>query len=319
MHTPRTDKVIHEGYTNDKQAGADDFQHYFNSTERLVKLCWEMETELFLLKLPTTALVGTHLMLDIETMGNTPGAAIISIGAVFIKEGKLAEEFYMRTSLESCMQSGLTCDPSTIVWWMGQDEDARKSITTESKHIGEALIQFHQWVHNACNSDFKDLQVWGNASTFDVVLIEEACRRMQYPIPWKFWGHRCYRTMKNMFPNVAKPDFVGVKHHALDDAKFQALHLISIFNHINSLQNAFDSATNINQTETHEHQENKSIPVEHASSEECSSKEICRHCIYEREFEAKRQEAADQETSTSEGSPICKVCGGPKEVCTCPA
>lgn len=248
-------------------------------------------------------------MLDLETMGNTPGAAILSIGAVFIKEGKLAEEFYMRTSLESCMEGGLTCDASTIVWWMKQDEDARKSITTtESKHIGEALVAMHEWARIACGGDFDTIEVWGNAATFDVVIIEEACRRMNYMIPWKFRGHRCYRTMKNAFPNVPKPDFVGVKHHALDDAKFQALHLINIFNHINRLQNMIDSATTpVSENQTTDEKEPSTQPVPDAATENHHSS--CRSV----------QETSQEEKTyfDNEGIPHCKTCGREKCGCEC--
>lgn len=186
-------------------------------------------------------------MIDIETMGNTPGAAILSIGAVFIKDGKLDEEFYQHIDLQSCLENGLKMDAGTVQWWMKQSDEARESITRETgANIIAVLADFFAWVSD--NAEGADVQVWGNAATFDVVLMEEAFRRVGYDIPWKFWGHRCYRTLKNLFPGVPKPEFTGIKHHALDDAKFQALHLISILEHINCLQNVSDSATNSSQT-----------------------------------------------------------------------
>lgn len=192
------------------------------------------------------------LMIDIETMGNTPGAAILSIGAVFIKDGKLAEEFYRRIDLDSCIKSGLKMDASTVEWWLKQSDDARASITIEKgQELYHVLHEFASFV-KVSTIGCGDLQVWGNASTFDVVLMEEAYRKSFIPLPWAFWTHRCYRTLKNLFPGVAKPEFTGIKHHALDDAKFQALHLINILNHINCLQNVFDSATNSPQTNEQE-------------------------------------------------------------------
>ena len=192
-------------------------------------------------------------MIDIETMGNTPGAAILSIGAVFIKDGKLAEEFYQHIDLESCLEIGLKMDAGTVQWWMQQSDDARDVIT---KGLGGradlVLCNFHHWVYAVVGNDLSGVQVWGNSSTFDVVLMEEAFRKAHIAIPWKFWGHRCYRTLKNLFPGVPKPEFTGIKHHALDDAKFQALHLINILNHINCLQNVPDSATNPPQTNEQE-------------------------------------------------------------------
>lgn len=200
------------------------------------------------------------LMIDIETMGNTPGAAILSTGAVFIKDGKLAEEFYQHIDLQSCLENGLKMDGGTVQWWMKQSDEARESITRETgDNIIAVLANFYGWVTQ--NVQGAEVQVWGNAATFDVVLMEEAFRRVGYDIPWKFWGHRCYRTLKNLFPGVPKPDFIGIKHHALDDAKFQALHLINILEHINCLQNVPDSATNPPQTNEQKNDTIPSIPV----------------------------------------------------------
>lgn len=211
------------------------------------------DTIIIPMKAPTPPPV--DLMIDIETMGNTPGAAILSIGAVFIKDGKLAEEFYQHIDLQSCLENGLKMDAGTVQWWMKQTDEARDAITRETgANIFAVLADFFSWVSEFAQG--AEVQVWGNAATFDVVLMEEAFRRVGYGIPWKFWGHRCYRTLKSLFPNVTKPEFTGIKHHALDDAKWQALHLINILNHINCLQNVFDSATNSPQT--HE-QENPAI------------------------------------------------------------
>lgn len=192
------------------------------------------------------------LMIDIETMGNTPGAAILSIGAVFIKDGKLAEEFYEHIDLESCLENGLKMDAGTVQWWMKQSDEARAAICVEKgSNIITVLCQFHNWVQE-CTGE-ASVQVWGNASTFDVVLMEEAFRKIGCEIPWKFYSHRCYRTLKNLFPGVTKPENTGIHHHALHDAKWQALHLIAILEHINCLQNDFNSATNSAQTNEQEH------------------------------------------------------------------
>lgn len=218
------------------------------------------------------------LMIDIETMGNTPGAAILSIGAVFIKDGKLAEEFYQHIDLESCGWVGLHMDVGTVQWWMKQSDDARAAITLEKgEHINHVLLSFIDWVMQSTNGGHSQVQVWGNSSTFDVVLMEEAFRKCEMDIPWKFWGHRCYRTLKNLFPGVTKPEFTGIKHHALDDAKFQALHLINILNHINCLQNVPDSATNSPQTNE---QENPVIqnPGFVQSYQTCRHEDRCATC-----------------------------------------
>lgn len=47
-----------------------------------------------------------HIMLDLETMGKGPEAAIVSIGAVevLVDEGTLGREFYAPVDLQSAME-----------------------------------------------------------------------------------------------------------------------------------------------------------------------------------------------------------------------
>lgn len=45
--------------------------------------------------------------------------------------------------------------------------------------------------------------------------------------PWAFWNDRCYRTLKAR--SELKIARTGTHHNALDDAKSQALHLITIW------------------------------------------------------------------------------------------
>lgn len=63
-----------------------------------------------------------NLMLDLETMANTPNSPVISIGAVFFdhKTGDLSASTEINISLESSMH-----DASTIMWWMKQSNDAQ--------------------------------------------------------------------------------------------------------------------------------------------------------------------------------------------------
>lgn len=70
-------------------------------------------------------------MLDIETMGNESFSSIVSIGALEfdIETGKTGKEFYVNVDLQSCMDLGLIVNASTIMWWLNQNEQARKDLT----------------------------------------------------------------------------------------------------------------------------------------------------------------------------------------------
>ena len=65
-------------------------------------------------------------MIDIETMDNRPTAAIASIGAVWFEPSGswIGRTFHMHVDLVDCQRHGLTIGADTVVWWLGQSEDA---------------------------------------------------------------------------------------------------------------------------------------------------------------------------------------------------
>lgn len=77
----------------------------------------------------------------------------------------------------------------------------------------------------------KGVRVWGNGSDFDNVILRNAYAAIGSTYPWRYNDNMCYRTIKNLAPDV-KMARQGVHHNALDDARSQALHLIAICNHL---------------------------------------------------------------------------------------
>jgi exodeoxyribonuclease VIII len=61
-----------------------------------------------------------NVMVDLETMGNGPAAAIVAIGAVEFDPdtGQLGREFYREVDLEDSAFRGGVIDASTVLWWM---------------------------------------------------------------------------------------------------------------------------------------------------------------------------------------------------------
>ena len=164
-----------------------------------------------------------HIMVDLETLGQTPGCSILSIGAVTFDPHaqKLGDEFYCVVNRASCKESGLTEDASTLAWWARQNEAARKVIAeaeTSEIDITAAMIRFasYIWKHDA-----KSVRVWGNGSDFDNAILAACYAATKQAFPWKFWNNRCFRTLKSLNPGVPMPRG-GVYHNALDDAKTQA-------------------------------------------------------------------------------------------------
>lgn len=170
----------------------------------------------------------TRIMLDLETLGTAPGSAILAIGAVKFSGGQILAEFYRRVDLKSNSQYDLKMDPSTVLWWLQQPDGARLEITKEGIHLASALTQFSEWVMTAQHNEMEpDPEMWGNGASFDNVLLSVAYERTEHTRPWKYSNDRCYRTVKNLYPDVQMVRD-GTHHNALDDARSQAMHLMAM-------------------------------------------------------------------------------------------
>jgi len=162
-------------------------------------------------------------MLDLETMSTKPNAAIIAIGAVAFNETGIVDKFYIQVRLSSCKENGLDIDPSTIIWWMKQGEEARSKFfdNETASDLVSALDSFSAFYSQHGGA------IWGNGAAFDNVILRSAYESIGVEAPWPFWVDSCYRTIKNMNP-IIELRRVGVHHNALDDAETQALHLLEI-------------------------------------------------------------------------------------------
>jgi exodeoxyribonuclease VIII len=168
-----------------------------------------------------------HLMLDLETMGNESFSSIVSIGALEfdIDSGETGKEFYINVDLQSCLDLGLVINASTVMWWLKQNEQARKDLTEKKGiHIIQALINFS----NFCN---KDYEVWGNSARFDCGILQNAYNKAKMDIPWDFRKERCLRTLTSFKPEI-KNAFtnIGTAHNALSDCYFQVGYCVAIWN-----------------------------------------------------------------------------------------
>lgn len=183
-----------------------------------------------------------HIMLDLETMGNGNRAAIVAIGAcefdphntplVYGQEPSIARTFYEKINLQSSIDAGMQIDASTVLWWMQQSDEARKST------FGGVVISLHDacvalagFVNQVSAHTMKDAAMWGNGATFDNVIIRSAFKAVGIDPPWSFRNDKCYRTVINLLPENRQPPFErsGTAHNALDDAITQALYLQKVY------------------------------------------------------------------------------------------
>ena len=179
----------------------------------------------------------THLMVDMETMGNSPDAPIVSIGAVFFdpSTGNTGAEFYQVVSLESSMSFGMKPDASTIQWWLKQSSEARSAILVdEAMGLLETLELLADFIaENAANGSHT-VQLWGNGRSFDNVILRRAYALTDPPFAVPFWNDRDVRTMVELGKSVGiNPrfdiPFEGDMHNALSDARHQVKYVSAIW------------------------------------------------------------------------------------------
>lgn len=170
------------------------------------------------------------VMVDVECMGKRPDAAVVSLGAVFfdLQTCSLGPTFLQTIHLGSAVTHGGTMDPGTVMWWLGQSDEARKGIRFDGRDIALVLGDFADFLGRTCR--LADVRPWGNNDWFDIPKIESAYERLGASVPWYWTNVRDFRTVRNLNPQVeydykSKGDSA---HNALADAIFQAEHLFKI-------------------------------------------------------------------------------------------
>lgn len=179
----------------------------------------------------------SHLMVDLETMGNKANAPIVSIGAVFFDPdtGTAGAEFYKIISLESAMSSGGIPDASTIIWWLKKSPEARAEIVADDAiPLDDALLQFNEFIaENAANGS-ASVQVWGNGASFDNVILKSSYDRTGIHCPWVHRNDRDVRTIVELGKAVGftpryEIPFEGEVHKAIADAHHQVKYVSAIW------------------------------------------------------------------------------------------
>ncbi len=179
----------------------------------------------------------THLMVDMETMGNSPDAPIVSIGAVFFdpSTGNTGAEFYQVVRLESSMSFGMKPDASTIQWWLKQSSEARSAILVdEAMGLRETLELLADFIAENSANGSHTVQLWGNGCSFDNVILRRAYALTDTPFAVPFWNDRDVRTMVELGKSVGiNPrydiPFEGDMHNALSDARHQVKYVSAIW------------------------------------------------------------------------------------------
>ncbi|EEW3509765.1 exonuclease [Escherichia coli] len=181
--------------------------------------------------LTSTSRAGIHLMIDLETIGKNPDAPIISIGAIFFdpQTGDMGPEFSKTIDLDT---AGGVIDRDVIKWWLKQSREAQSAIMTDEIPLDDALLQLREFIDENSGEFF--VQVWGNGANFDNTILRRSYERQGIPCPWRYSNDRDVRTIVELgkavdFDARTAIPFEGERHNALDDARYQAKYVSTIW------------------------------------------------------------------------------------------
>lgn len=177
-----------------------------------------------------------HVVVDLETMGVSPNAPIISIGAVEFKINEdfsvvnFGRAFYRNVDLQSSLDQGMKIDASTIYWWLRQDGDAREALVAKADSeedkpvtLYTALTDFTTWF-KADGIDSADKRIWSRGQDFDIAILRVGYARFGINHPWRYNMARDARTFYDMLgfkpEEVLRPN--ESSHNALADATWEA-------------------------------------------------------------------------------------------------
>jgi hypothetical protein len=165
------------------------------------------------------------VMLDLETLATEQDAIVASIGAVKMdmdtNEVLLHENFHMTLHWVDQHRKGRACHPATVHFWLKQDKEAQDTIMWKPSIDNESVLMAFAAFMSGVDG------LWGNGADFDCSILRSLFQTYEMRVPFKYWQHRCFRTMKNI-SSVPEPFREGVHHYALDDAIHQAKYLMEI-------------------------------------------------------------------------------------------
>lgn len=183
-----------------------------------------------------------HMMLDLETLGTDPDAAIVQVAAVLFdpRPGGMIHPQTFSAYVRAARAEAVSTD--TVAWWLGLPAEARERLaaglgTAESEC--EALHLLNIWARRwgggvSAKTAFAELgALWAYGTHFDVAILGSAFARQGSEAPW---SHRLPRDVRTLYAIAGKPDVAAiarrfvevtsrepVEHDALDDCVLQAI------------------------------------------------------------------------------------------------
>lgn len=176
------------------------------------------------------------IMIDLETFSTKSNALMTVLGAAVRDPSGEIVTFEMAVDTKYWERDQLHIDPETVKWWLQQSQAARDAVTTPGLSLPLVCGAFNDWINQLKMPDVP-LRLWGNAASFDNVILRKNYEVAGINPAWGFRDDMCYRTLKNLYPQVpfTKPD---TPHKASSDAEAQLIHLEALLEYMNRRERA---------------------------------------------------------------------------------
>lgn len=168
-----------------------------------------------------------HVMVDLETLGEGNDAVVTQLAAVTFNPytGKKIAMFNMFIDIADSLDKGFKPSKSTLLWWLSQDEDARKILVDTQKQASSVevvLNEFRWFLEETFKDKLSEVKIWGNGSTFDVSKLKTHYEKLKIDLPWMFYNERDVRSIIAFNPSIKESAvFEGVKHNGIHDCYHQ--------------------------------------------------------------------------------------------------
>lgn len=170
-------------------------------------------------------------MLDIETLGITPGSVILEAVAVVFDENDLNSfddllgKRSLRLSLNFLeqLQLGLQVDPETAKFWNKRDLSKYNPLllaSASTKSLSSSLRELNEFCLDYTKASGS---IWCNSPSFDMELLKYVYRISKTTWDSPYWCERDVRTIKNFFRIDLKAPEGFEKHNPLHDCAYQCM------------------------------------------------------------------------------------------------
>ncbi len=179
------------------------------------------------------------IMLDLETLGLSPGCAVLSLSAIVFDRftGECGPDFNEVISRASCRDCGLREEKETVDWWTQQSEEARQASfdAVDCKPLKKVLKAFSQWFL----AQGSKRRVWACGPQFDCTILEHCYEACGLKAPWDYYSLRDVRTIRDLIecrfgglcPVRLHADSRLTPHVSIDDCRRQIEDVSHFFKH----------------------------------------------------------------------------------------